>query len=177
MASTVKIQPSLGTGLLLSQVGPPLGYDAIDERRRMPDLGEGVATYNSFRVSQRGAGANMSVDVAMDDRAWIRGGSVAVQGCYVVSPHASTINLDIAPAEPINPRVDTIVLEAADAQHDFAGLNGAHVTAAQTSGSFAPNVMLRSASGATTAPTTTDVAGLTTATDIPGVPFVTLSVG
>jgi len=129
MASSVDIVPSLGHGCVSTQAGVTLGYDAIDDRRAWTGMqrGEGVSTYNSFRVSQRGAGANMSVDVNMDDIAQVRGDSVALQGLYTIAPHSTTANVDIAAADASNPRIDLVVLEALDDTHAAGGLNKARV--------------------------------------------------
>jgi hypothetical protein len=121
---TTTLVPALGHGPLTQQgTGATPGYDAIDARRWMsdPDLGEGVTTYGSFRVSQRGAGANMSVDVNMDDYAFVRGDAVTLQALYKAAPHASTINEAISTADATNPRIDRVILELKDTQHDASG--------------------------------------------------------
>jgi hypothetical protein len=123
---TTTISPALGHGPLTQQgTGATTGYDAIDARRWMddPDLGEGVTTYGSFRVSQRAAGANLSVDINMDDFAYIRGEAVSLQGTYKAPPHASTINEPIAAADATNPRIDRVILELKDSTHDASGSN------------------------------------------------------
>lgn len=120
------IGPALGHGPWTQQgVGTTPGYDAIDFRRSVTgfERGEGVSTYGSFRVSQRGAGANMSVDVNMDDGAWVRGDAVSLQGLYYVAPHSATINEVITAADATNPRIDRVVLEVKDTQHDASGSN------------------------------------------------------
>jgi len=103
--------------------GASPGYDAVDVRRMVErfDTGEGVASYGSFRVSQRGAGANMSVDISMDQQAQVRGDAVALQGLYEIAPHASTINEVIGTADATNPRIDQVVLEVLDTTHDASG--------------------------------------------------------
>jgi hypothetical protein len=100
-------------------------YDAISARRYWTgfERGEGVSTYGSFRVSQRGAGVNMSVDVNMDDGAYVRGDAVALQGLYYVSPHSATINEVVTAADATNPRIDQVVLELKDNAHDASGAN------------------------------------------------------
>jgi hypothetical protein len=121
---TTTLVPALGHGPLTQQgTGATPGFDAIDARRWMsdPDLGEGVTTYGSFRVSQRGAGANLSVDVNMDDFAYVRGDAVTLQGLYKAAPHASTINEAISTADATNPRIDRVILELKDTQHDASG--------------------------------------------------------
>jgi hypothetical protein len=123
---TTTIAPALGHGPLTQQgTGSTPGYDAIDARRWVsdPDLGEGVTTYGSFRVSQRGAGANLSVDVNMDDFAYVRGDAVTHQALYKAPPHASTINETITTADATNPRIDRVILELKDTTHDASGSN------------------------------------------------------
>lgn len=129
MANPVDIAPSLGHALLTTQAGFGLGFDAIDDRRFWTghERGEGVSTFGSFRVVQRGAGANMSVDVLMDEGAYVRGDSVTLQGLYYVAPHSGTLNVDIAVADVTNPRLDLVILEAKDDTHDAGGLNKARV--------------------------------------------------
>jgi hypothetical protein len=119
-------------------------YDAISARRAWAgfERGEGVATYESFRVRQRGAGANMSVDIGMDDGAWVRGDAVTLQGLYYVAPHTATINEVISTADGTNPRLDQIVLEIKDHQHDASGSSLAQtrvVTGTPTAGATLDN--------------------------------------
>lgn len=121
---TTTVSPSLGHSVWTQQgTGASPGYDAIDVRRLAtdPGLGEGVPTYGTYRVSQRGAGANMSVDVNMDDFAYVRGDAVSFQGIYKVAPHSATINETITAADATNPRIDRVVLEVKDTQHDASG--------------------------------------------------------
>jgi hypothetical protein len=113
---TTTLVPALGHGPLTQQgTGATPGYDAIDARRWTsgPSLGEGVTTYGSFRVSQRAAGANLSVDINMDDFAYVRGDAVTLQGLYQISPHASTINETGAGAVPSSALLLADVLVAA----------------------------------------------------------------
>jgi hypothetical protein len=121
---TTTIGPALGHGPLTQQgTGSTPGYDAIDARRWMsdPDIGEGVTTYGSYRVSQRAAGVNLSVDINMDDFAYVRGDAVTLQGLYKAAPHASTINEAISAADATNPRIDRVILELKDTAHDASG--------------------------------------------------------
>jgi len=105
--------------------GASPGYDAVDVRRLAedPSIGEGVTTYDSFRVSQRGAGANQSVDVNMDQVVYVRGDAVTLQGIYPVPPHSATINETVTAADGTNPRIDQVVLEILDNTHDASGSN------------------------------------------------------
>lgn len=124
---TTTISPSIGHAPLMTQAGTGAspGYDAVDVRRMTAnfDLGEGVETYDSYRVSQRGAGANMSVDCNMDQHAYIRGDAVALQGIYKIAPHSATINESVTAADGTNPRVDRVILELKDNTHDASGSN------------------------------------------------------
>src|SRR3954463_3882264 len=117
---TTTIGPALGQAAVMNQA---TSYDAISARRFWTgfERGEGVSTYGSFRVSQRGAGVNMSVDVNMDDGAYVRGDAVTLQGLYYVSPHSATINEVVTTADATNPRIDRIVLEIKDNTHDASG--------------------------------------------------------
>lgn len=73
---------------------------------------EGIVHAGHFKVSQRGAGANQSVDVAAGE-AWVDGDSVADQGYYHVVNDA-TVNVPVAAANGSNPRIDAIVLNVVD---------------------------------------------------------------
>jgi hypothetical protein len=126
---TTTIGPALGHGLSMSQqgIGATPGYDAIDARRfwSAPELQEGVLTAGSFEVVQRGAGANMSVDIAAStgDGAIVKGDAVTAQGLYFAAPHTAVINEVIAAADATNPRIDQVILEIKDNQHDASGSN------------------------------------------------------
>jgi len=124
------VTPSLGHAVWTQTgTGTSPGYDAIDVRRGFdsPETGEGVETYGTYRVSQRGAGANMSVDISMDGFAYVRGDAVAHQAPYRIAPHSATINEAIATADATNPRVDQVVLRVFDTTHDASGSNNAQV--------------------------------------------------
>lgn len=133
MASSVTVVPSTGHAILMTQggIGATPGYDAIDVRRMdSSGLGEGVLSPTAWAVSQRAAGANMSVDVAANvAAALVKGDAVTDQGLYRVQPHSTTINVDIATADATNPRNDRIVLEIKDNEHDGSGSNLAQVRA------------------------------------------------
>lgn len=123
-----KVVPSLGHSIPFTQAGDGTtpGYDAID-RRRFASAGwqEGPLSLSSYVVSQRAAGANMSVDIAASTGpgALIQGDSVTQQGRYLAPPHSAVINEVIATADATNPRIDSVVLEAKDNTHDAGGLN------------------------------------------------------
>jgi hypothetical protein len=73
---------------------------------------EGIVNFGDFKVSQRGAGANMSVDVAAGD-AWIVGDNTARQGLYHVANDA-VVNIAIPAAHATLPRIDRVVLRVYD---------------------------------------------------------------
>lgn len=122
------IVPSAGAGVLFTQqgTGATPGYSALD-LRRADSLGlqEGVMGATDFKVVQRGAGANMSVDVTMTTGGFavVQGDSVSGQGLYTVPVHSSTVNEVVAPADASNPRLDQVILEVQDNVHDASGGN------------------------------------------------------
>lgn len=125
---TTTISPSLGSGVPFVQTGPGAspGYSAIDLRRAdTVGLKEGPTSLSSYTVAQRGAGANMSVDIAASTGpgAIIQGDSVTQQGRYVIPPHSAVINEAIATADGSNPRIDTVILEVKDDTSDASGAN------------------------------------------------------
>jgi hypothetical protein len=79
---------------------------------------EGVRGPLDLKVTQRGAGANMSVDIAAG-QGFVKQDN-AGNGCYVVTNDA-TINQAITTADPTNPRKDLICLKVEDAF--FSGAN------------------------------------------------------
>lgn len=72
----------------------------------------GVVNAGDYLVSQRAAGANMSIDIAAGG-AWVQGGSTARQGLYH-QVNDATVNQTVAPADATNPRVDTAILAGND---------------------------------------------------------------
>lgn len=158
---TTQIVPSSGQGALVTQQGPGTtpGYSALDLRRAnsgslqagvygTPTLitAGGVAnTANAdFMVTQRGAGANMSVDVNMPGggSAYVQGGTISGQGLYTVPVHSAVINEVIAPADPTNPRIDQVILEVLDNVLDASGGNNARtrvLTGTPTGGATVSN--------------------------------------
>lgn len=146
---TTTIAPSTGAGALFTQqgVGTTPGYSALDLRRSeiVGPVQEGVYAAGDYMVTQRGAGANMSVDIAAGSGAFaaVQGDSVTGQGLYIVGPHsAAAINEVIAAADPTNPRVDIVILEIQDNVHDASGGNLARtrvLTGAPTAGANLTN--------------------------------------
>jgi hypothetical protein len=119
---TTTIGPALGHGATMTQqgTGSTPGYDAIDARRFWGvGIQEGAITAGSYEVTQRGAGSNLSVDIA-----------------------ASTGNEAITTANATNPRIDQVVLEIKDTTHDASGSNLAQtrvVTGTATGGATLDN--------------------------------------
>ncbi len=87
---------------------------ALDLRRMIGQLvtSEGVIGSADFTVTQRGAGANMSVDVAAGS-AYVKDDHGAGGGVYAAT-WTATENVTIAAADPTNPRIDRIVLQIKD---------------------------------------------------------------
>lgn len=146
MAQTVDIAPSVGHALLNTQtgVGASPGYDAIDDRRFLGiGLVEGAVSKGGWRVRERAAGANMTVEVVANvDPALVQGDSVTNQGLYTVAPHSAVVSLDVPAAHASNPRVDMVVLKVTDATHDGGTDNKAtlqYLTGTASSGATLDN--------------------------------------
>ncbi len=102
------------------------GYSAIDVRRAdTAQLQEGVMGASDFMVVQRGAGANMSVDIGMPagGMAFVQGDTIAGQGLYGVPVHSATVNEVIGASHATLPRVDTVIVRVQDNVHDASGGN------------------------------------------------------
>lgn len=96
-------------------------YNAGEYRHLLYALCEGVggvSRYGDLEVVQRGAGANMSVDVAAG-RAYVLGTENAMQGAYFVTNEAA-VNLAIGTANGSNPRNDLIVVRVQDSEYSGA---------------------------------------------------------
>lgn len=89
-------------------------YSAKRDRRvqQAEVMQEGIVDFGHYAVVQRGAGANMSVDVAAGE-AWVDGDAAADQGFYHVVNDA-VVNVAITTASPANPRIDAVVLAVND---------------------------------------------------------------
>lgn len=88
------------------------------ERAYILNQRAGVHTPTSLAVSQRGAGANMSVDVAAGG-AHVLGTENALQGGYHVTNDA-TVNLAITAADLTNPRKDLVIVNVRDSFYSGA---------------------------------------------------------
>lgn len=128
MASSLTIAPSLGHSLVTAQ-GMAGGYDAIDDRSFWGvALQEGAVGATDFMVVERGAGATMTVDVGCNTGSVVvQGDTVTGQGLYVVRAHTAVANLDIATAHATNPRIDSVVVQVDDDEHDAGGNTRARV--------------------------------------------------
>lgn len=73
---------------------------------------EGAVGANDYKVVQRGAGANMSVDVGSGD-AWVKMDTGVRNGLYLQGNDA-TVNVPIGAAHATLPRLDQIVLQVND---------------------------------------------------------------
>lgn len=128
---SVTITPSVGNSPFPTQggVGASPGFDAIDYRRFLSLLHvEGVKSGPAWRVTEAAAGANMTVEIAAGvDAALVQGDSVADQGLYYIAPHSGVISLPVPPSDPSNPRVDRVVLQVRDNEHDGSGSTDARV--------------------------------------------------
>ena len=103
-------------------------YTAEDVRYQlatMSGLGECVIGLPDYRVVQRAAGANMSVDVAAGS-GYVRGDTAARQGLYHVVNDA-TVNVVVSAADSTDPRIDQIVLRVYDDSYDGSGDNMAEL--------------------------------------------------
>jgi len=88
-------------------------YSARVTRQFVELIGtEGVIGPTALAVSQRSAGAAMSVDVAAG-KAFVAGDDQANQGTYLIVNEA-TVELPITPADPSNSRIDAVILQVRD---------------------------------------------------------------
>lgn len=97
---------------------PAISYSALDIRALTDALfsNEGVIGRSSLAVSQRGAGANFSVDIAAGF-AVIDGDDTPLQGTYVVQ-NTATYNLPM-PSPPVSgSRIHRVIARVRDKLHD-----------------------------------------------------------
>jgi hypothetical protein len=107
-------------------VTPPL-FQTVDSVYTGADLGlpysdliaEGVVGSGDLAVSERGAGANMSVDVAAGV-AWIKGDDAASQPTYRAY-NDGVVNLAVDAADGSNDRIDLVIAEVRDSA--FSGVS------------------------------------------------------
>lgn len=117
---------ALLTPLLLEAVtgDTAITYHAQDYRNIIAALvpNQGTLLAADLAVTQRAAGANMSVDVAAGS-CFVKGGSVARQGTYIC-PATTTTNVALTAPNASNPRIDLIVAQLYDKQSDGGTLYG-----------------------------------------------------
>lgn len=109
----------------MAVINPPLwlqagAYNARQDRRLISSFIKegGVAGPTDLVVTQRGAGANMSVDVA-EGRAFIFGTEATTQGAYHVETQGAT-NVVVGAAHATLARYDLIVARVRDAEYSGA---------------------------------------------------------
>jgi hypothetical protein len=129
MATTL-INPAAGFATYALQARTDAAGDPVDDvtgedLRLLASLfTEGVVGGDAFRVSERGAGANMSVDVgsgsAENDLAVVAG-TASGQGNYVVRLGDAVTNVSVNASNVSNPRIDEIYLVVQDDQYDASG--------------------------------------------------------
>lgn len=126
------------TSAIWQQVNTP----ALDMRRFVSvGIAEGVLWSGDMVVSQRGAGANLSVDVSAG-QALVQGDSIAYQGLYYVLNDATTNVTGFSAADATNPRIDRVALRVRDAFHGDAANDAAFVvlTGTATAGATLANL-------------------------------------
>jgi hypothetical protein len=99
----------------LFQQNAATGQDADEARLLVKNImagRQGVAGVSDLLVTQRGAGANMSVDV-LAGGAFIAGTENALQGTYHVTNDA-TVNVVVSAADATNARKDLVILRVRD---------------------------------------------------------------
>lgn len=103
----------IGASAPQEQVAMP----SVDVRRMLAVAisAEGVKALNDLKVSQRAAGANMSVDVAAGEAYILDDHAGSNAGGFYWAKNDAAVNLAIAAASPSNPRVDRVILEVLDA--------------------------------------------------------------
>jgi hypothetical protein len=90
----------------------------------------GVYGAGDFMVTQRGAGANMTVDVALGS-AWVLGTTSSRQGAYHVYNDAAITGTAINANASGNPRIDQVVLHVYDSIDGGAGTDVAAIEVIQ----------------------------------------------
>ena len=98
---------------------------------------EGVID-SGLAVSERGAGANLSVDVAVG-QCVVTGDTTGTQGRYLVTSDAVE-NVTISAADPSNPRIDLIVVQVDDDAVDGGGQNRAQIEVVTGTPASSPSV-------------------------------------
>lgn len=106
-----------------------ISYGAEIFRRYItPHHTEGVLAHGDGLVSERAAGANMSVDVAAATGVLIQGDTDSNEGMYF-GEWDSVQNVSITAADGSNPRIDRIVAEIKNDDVDSSGTNALQIRA------------------------------------------------
>jgi hypothetical protein len=121
------IVPSAGQSPDFLQLGPGASalYGAIDLRRAAgAGLQEGVigASGGAYKVTLS-SGMILTIAASTVDGALVQGDTISAQGLYFVPPHSAAITETVTAAHATLPRIDTVVLEVLDANHDGGGSN------------------------------------------------------
>jgi hypothetical protein len=111
----------------MAELNPPFAlqnrtdHSALTVRTLADSLtaGSAVVGVNDLKVSQRGAGANMSVDIT-GGLAFIEGTESATQGAYCVRADATVVNLAIAASNASLGRIDSVIAKVQDAFYSGA---------------------------------------------------------
>jgi hypothetical protein len=121
------VVPSAGQSPDFLQLGPgaSASYGAIDLRRAAgAGLQEGVigASGGAYKVTLS-SGMILTIAASTVDGALVQGDTISAQGLYFVPPHSAAITETVTAAHATLPRIDTVVLEVLDANHDGGGSN------------------------------------------------------
>jgi hypothetical protein len=128
MATTL-INPAAGFATYALQARTDAAGDPVDDvtgedLRLLASLFGAGAVGDGFIVSERGAGANMSVDVGSGSAASdvaVVAGTASGQGNYVVRLGDAVTNVSVNASNISNPRIDEIYLVVQDNQYDASG--------------------------------------------------------
>lgn len=117
-----------------------ISYTAQDRRLMISALcpNPGIVLAGDLAVTQRGAGANMSVDVAAG-RTFVQGAAIANQGSYILRSD-SVYNVPLTAANATNPRWDLIVATLHDKQADGGSTYGWTLSAVAGTPAATPTV-------------------------------------
>lgn len=113
-----------------------LEYEAQDQRLAVAAHGEqGAATTGACKVSQRGAGANFSVDIAAGQYV-VKGDSTTGEGSYVVTL-TGTVNLTM-PSAPAATRTHRVIIGVENKETAGGSVYAAYVDYQEDTGSGTP---------------------------------------
>lgn len=93
-----------------------------------PQIQEGVLglTGGGWKVTLS-SGMILSIAASTGDGAVVQGDSITAQGLYYVPPHSGAITETVTTAHATLPRIDQVILEVLDANHDGGASNLARV--------------------------------------------------